>query len=168
MGINWAGFAVAAALAAAAARTDMETGKIYNAHTLAGLLCGMLLGYLQGSFFDAFLSVIIAGIVPFYFWMTGRMGGGDLKIALALGALLGVQVAVFAFLLAWVIVYIAYMVRHCAGRTALWFFMRNISVVLSLYKVSKTERKSGEQVCFGLYLFYGLFLAEIMLTVVGS
>lgn len=167
MEINWAVSAVAAAMAAAAARTDMETGKMYNAHTFAGLLFGLLLGYLQGSFFNTVLSVLVAGIVPFLFWLTGKIGGGDFKIALALGALVGAETCVFAFLFAWVAVFIVYMARNFNRGSALWFLTQNISVALSLIKVSDSERESGEEVCFGLYLFYGLFLAEILLLVVG-
>jgi prepilin peptidase CpaA len=40
---------------------------------------------------DAVLGVLVCALVPFLLWRTGGMGGGDLKLFAALGALLGVR-----------------------------------------------------------------------------
>ncbi|MFZ5642551.1 MAG: A24 family peptidase [Bacillota bacterium] len=156
------GMTLAAAMAAVAARTDIETGKIYNVHTIAGLLFGCLLGYLQGNFLYTIYSALVTGLIPFIFWLAGKIGGGDFKISLALGALVGAEVGVFAFLFAWIIVFFVYLVKHYIQGSSRWFLVQNILVALSFLKISQKDRRSGEEVCFGLYLFFGLFIAEIV------
>jgi len=160
--------AVAAVLTAAAARTDMETGKIYNAHVVPGLFFGLLLGCLQGDLWGSFLSAVLAGIGPFIFWLTGKNGGGDFKIALALGALTGAHVGIFAFIFAWLIVFVVYLIKHLAMGSAGWWLRENLHVVLSCFNKMDYNRESGEQVCFGIYLFYGLFMAEMFARAVGN
>ncbi|MCG9969615.1 A24 family peptidase [Pelotomaculum terephthalicicum JT] len=168
MGAEWTGTVVAAALAAAAARSDMETGKIYNAHVVPGLLFGLLLGYLRGDLYYCFISALMAGTGPFIFWLLGKAGGGDFKIALALGALVGAHVGIFAFIFAWLIAFVVYMVKHLAEGSAGHWLSENFYVMLSFFNKTGYNRDAGEEVCFGVYLFYGLFLAEIFVKVVGN
>ncbi len=101
-----------------AAISDLRTGHIPNWLTLGTLVVGSgvqialshvaypaanVLLFLATSL----LGVAFSGIVPFLLWKKRALGGGDLKLLLAVGALLGpmlgLQVQLYAFLIALII-----------------------------------------------------------------
>ncbi|MBV9945276.1 MAG: prepilin peptidase [Myxococcales bacterium] len=106
----------AAVVAAAAAWTDWRTGQIPNWLTLGGLAAGvlghLLVGFrLGGGFHGALLEagqslggVLFCGVVPAFMWQRGAIGGGDVKLFAALGALCqpmaGLEVETYAFVAA--------------------------------------------------------------------
>ncbi len=79
-----------------AAYTDMTAGKVYNWCTFPALLLGLILNYWIGGTFagppNLFESMVgmamgFGFFVIFYF--PGLVGGGDLKLVTAIGALKG-------------------------------------------------------------------------------
>lgn len=98
------GFALVLALVAAL--VDLRTGHIPNPLTLGGLALGatlqvcarvlhdqasqglsaMLLARALGS---VALGVLVCGLVPYFLFVRGAMGGGDVKLLAAIGAVLG-------------------------------------------------------------------------------
>lgn len=102
------GFLIAAvAITAIAAIYDWRKGQIPNWVTLgplgAGLLAHALLGLvshgMRGAFWSlvgSLLGAIACGLVPALLWWKGAIGGGDLKLLLALGALLGPMLGIEA------------------------------------------------------------------------
>lgn len=81
------------ALALTAAYTDIRWGKIFNVITVPFALLGLLLNTVWGGWEGLFVS--LAGIAAgFALWLVsnvlGRiLGGGDIKLLMAFGALLG-------------------------------------------------------------------------------
>lgn len=76
-----------------AAGSDLVQGKIYNALTMPALLLGMVFSFwsmgwagLLGSVLGVVLGLLLYG---WMFWI-GFMGGGDVKLLMALGAWGGV------------------------------------------------------------------------------
>ncbi|MCC6547789.1 prepilin peptidase [Candidatus Sumerlaeota bacterium] len=76
--------------------TEIKDGKIYNWLTLPALALGLFLGLLQGfgPFLISLKYALIAGgcfMIPYLItgWSRGRpsVGGGDVKLAAAIGAL---------------------------------------------------------------------------------
>lgn len=95
----------ATALSAVCAIADHRTGRIPNALTVPGLLLGLALGALGGGVAGAVASLCgaaLAAIVPALLNRAGALGGGDLKLFAALGALagprLGLEIETAAFL----------------------------------------------------------------------
>ena len=110
------GFLIAAvAITAVAAWYDWRKGEIPNWVTLGslgvGLLAHTVLGAMthgaRGAFWSligALMGVIACGLVPALLWWKGAIGGGDLKLLMAIGALLGhslgIEAELFGFIAA--------------------------------------------------------------------
>ena len=118
----------------AAAVSDVATRRIPNTVTLGGLAVGLaihaaigavdagLTGALRGLGF-ALGGAVACGIIPFIAWRRGEMGGGDVKLFGAIGALLGpaagFDVQALTFVLSLVVLFPYRLVRHGAVRVAL-------------------------------------------------
>jgi prepilin peptidase CpaA len=98
--------AVAVGLAAAAAITDWRTGRIPNWLTLPPLMAApvayLLLAGMQGFLFSL-LGALACGAVPYLLFRRRAMGGGDVKLLAAIGALVGTMVGIEVELLGFVI-----------------------------------------------------------------
>ncbi|MCA9581994.1 MAG: prepilin peptidase, partial [Myxococcales bacterium] len=85
---------IAIAITAISAVTDTRTGHIPNWITFPPILLAPI-GY--GLFFgwygfgQSVLGLLACGVVPYFMFWQGGMGGGDVKLFAALGALLGWQ-----------------------------------------------------------------------------
>ncbi len=89
-----------------AAWTDHRTGTIPNRFTIPALFLGLGLGLASGSastFLLAIAGVFATALVPLILFRFNAMGGGDVKLFAALGALLGagsaLEVEIVAFFL---------------------------------------------------------------------
>ena len=91
-------------LLAAGAVTDVRAGKVPNALTYGGILAGLLFNaVLRPSgvgLGPAVLGMLIAGVPFLVVYLAGGLGGGDVKLAAAAGAFLGVAAAPYALLYA--------------------------------------------------------------------
>ena len=82
--------------ASIAAYTDWRTGLIANRLTLGALAIGLLLALISNGPMGlgfALAGALVAALVPLGLFRVGAMGGGDVKLFAALGALLGVPAA---------------------------------------------------------------------------
>lgn len=87
-------FGVAASVAAIAAAWDWRTGRIPNWLTLPALvLAPLAYGLLLGPRFavQSAVALLICGMIPYLLFRHGAMGGGDVKLFAALGAITGVS-----------------------------------------------------------------------------
>ena len=102
---RWPALAGAVALVTVAAWIDSREGRIPNPLTVSGLLLGLGLGVLLGGvggLIDAACGALVAALVPLLLFRARALGGGDVKLFAALGALLGGSVALEAQTLAFV------------------------------------------------------------------
>jgi prepilin peptidase CpaA len=102
-------------VSAIAAAWDMKTGRIPNWLTLGGVAAGVT-GHLaqgviamswQAALYGALLSIagaVFCSIAPLVLYAKGGMGGGDLKLFAAIGALchplLGIECQIYALAVA--------------------------------------------------------------------
>lgn len=89
-----------------AAYTDITAGKVYNRYTFPALFSGLILNYWIGGWDNgktnleaSMTGMAFGGGIFILFYYYGVMGGGDLKLVTAIGALKG-----FPFIL-WAIFY---------------------------------------------------------------
>ncbi len=83
------------AVAATAAATDARSGLIPNWITLPPLLAALVLHFTTQGLGGLALSLagaLVCGLVPYLLFRQGTMGGGDVKLLAALGALGGPEV----------------------------------------------------------------------------
>jgi prepilin peptidase CpaA len=108
----------AVAISAIAAFTDYKTGQIPNWLTLGGIVVGVVghvahgwvaanatTGLSEGAF--AIAGLLFCSFAPGLLYWKGGMGGGDLKLFAAIGALcqpmLGIEIQMYALVIAAVV-----------------------------------------------------------------
>ncbi len=81
-------------VAAAAAASDARTGLIPNWLTLPPLFASVVLYFVlqgAGGLLFSLAGALACGLLPYFLFRTGSMGGGDVKLLAALGAIGGLQ-----------------------------------------------------------------------------
>lgn len=84
--------------------TDLTHQKIYNLQTYPAMLSGLALGFLSGGWqgsLTSFVGLCLGMGLLLLFYLTGGVGGGDVKLLGAIGALKGASFVV------WVMFYTA-------------------------------------------------------------
>jgi leader peptidase (prepilin peptidase)/N-methyltransferase len=83
------------------AAIDYDKGIIPNIITYLGIVLGLLLSYFTVGVPSAFLGALLFGGILFLAGILSRggMGGGDIKLALLIGAFTGLQGSALAFIL---------------------------------------------------------------------
>lgn len=107
---------VLALMLAVAVYVELKERRIPNWLTLSGMALGLLIAYWQGT--PAFASSIIGLIIGFgflfIFYVFGGVGGGDVKLMGAAGALMG------RFLIQEALVYTAFIGAFLAVLMVIW------------------------------------------------
>jgi len=93
---------LAVALVAVCAWTDIKTRTIFNIITYPTIAAGVAINIITGKYENIMGSLIIFAMYLFFF-LSGKMGAGDLKLAVALSLLLGLQLVLLGSLTAGVI-----------------------------------------------------------------
>lgn len=128
----------------AACYTELKESRIPNWITIPGLLIGLLGGYLPGGlgFGPAVMGFLAGFFFLFIFYMFGGLGGGDVKLMAAVGALQGYPVIMTT------LVYTAFI----GGAMAIWVLICNrnfwhglIQSVAMLFRMKKPESEQTEE-----------------------
>jgi prepilin peptidase CpaA len=114
--------------------SDITTRRMPNIVTFGGIVVAMAIhgaaGFASAGFGGlgkgvgfALLGAFACGLIPFFAWKKGEMGGGDVKLFAAIGALigpsLGFDVEARALAFSFLVLFPYRLVRHGAVRVAL-------------------------------------------------
>ena len=129
--LPWLAFALLAGVLVGAAVMDARTGRVPNALTIGGTLAGLALwaagGWLWRTDVDGMDAVwgMLAALVPFaLIYFLGGLGGGDVKLMAAVGALTAnwqcvVATALYAFVAAAIMAVVVMISKRLVLRTVL-------------------------------------------------
>jgi prepilin peptidase CpaA len=171
-------FVVAVAISLVAAFTDVRKGTIPNALTLPPLLAAPFAhaayAAVMGASKDAAMmeavssvaGVLLCGIVPFVLFRMNAMGGGDLKVLCAIGALcrpnVGFEAEAYAFVMATLVA-----PAKLAYEGKLLGTMRNAGTIAGNWFRSKDKQKTIDAQALtwfklGPAIFAGTLLATLL------
>lgn len=158
-------------VAAAAAVTDARTGIIPNGLTLPTLLAALLLHFIlqgAGGLLYSLAGALACGLIPYLLFRAGSMGGGDVKLLAALGAIagpeLGLEVEILGMSIAAVYALVLLACRGGLARTlgaSLW-------LALNFFLPARWRRPVAPAEMMPLRLGVHLFLGTIASLLLGG
>jgi prepilin peptidase CpaA len=124
-------------LTVVATATDVRKGVIPNWLTFGGMAIGLIsnvaLGYSTGGRAGAIrsaamsgLGLVLCGLVPAFLFYRKRLGGGDVKLFAAIGAVLGPSFGMDAELYAMLLAAFVFAPLRSAWRGQLGVFLRDV------------------------------------------
>jgi prepilin peptidase CpaA len=147
--------------------TDLRTRRIPDLLTLPAMVLGLVLGFVGGGLagvLSAATGLLVCGGVLFVVALAGGMGGGDVKMMAAVGALTGMPDGL------WALLYAATLggllaVGAALVRGDLWRALRNIGAwALGLVRLTKERPPLGQGkplwVPYGVAIAAGALWAE--------
>jgi prepilin peptidase CpaA len=158
-------------VAAVAAATDARTGLIPNWLTLPPLLAAPLL-YLMlqgaGGLGFSLAGALACGIVPYLLFRFGSMGGGDVKLLAALGAIggtnLGLELELIGLTVAAAYGVVLLLRRGQLGKTLL----SSLFLVVNVFLPASKRRPMPTTEMIPLRLGVPLFVGTVAALVMGS
>jgi prepilin peptidase CpaA len=156
---------VCAIVSAVAAWTDTRTGHIPNWLTLPVVaiapLAHLILGGL-GPFAHSLVGLFACAALPLFLFRKGAMGGGDVKLFAALGAVLGwrhgLEVQVAAFVAGAVLALAKVALQGGLGRVLTRSFFLMANPLLPRAKRRELPVEEMESFRFGAAIFVGVLL----------
>jgi prepilin peptidase CpaA len=154
-------FMVLALMLAIAVYVELKERRIPNWLTLSGMALGLLIAYLDHFFMLSIVGLLIGFGFLFIFYVFGGVGGGDVKLMGAAGALMG------AHLIQPALVYTAFIGAFLAVMMLIWrkdFWMR---IALGFKKLAFWRKESVTEleppapiaVPYGIAIALGCLLA---------
>lgn len=152
-------------VAAVAAFTDVRTGHIPNWLTLPVLVLAPVAHYLvagpMGAIFSA-IGVVVAGLVPLVMFYRGKMGGGDVKVFAAIGAIVGPKLALEIQLLAFVVAAVVSLGLMAYRGTLLRTLGNVVVIVLGPLLPERRRQPMSEELTSTLRLGLSIFIGAVL------
>jgi len=129
----WNGVIIVFVLAAALA--DMRWRRIPRLLTLSAFLTGLIVHWTRGDFWSAAAAALLGFAIGLSFFSLGAIGGGDVKLITALGAMLGFGPWAFAMEIA-VLAAAAMAIVQIIRRRVVVQTLRNLLTILKAWLTS--------------------------------
>lgn len=149
-------------ICAICAFTDWRNGKVYNLVTYPAIIAGILLSLfsldpnLVQSLIGAFGGLLLYGL----FWCIGGLGAGDVKLMVAIGALLGLP---FLLLSSFYVICLAaiFSIFHLAWKGKLfpflkWLGLSGVALIVPGVEVPKLAKEQLTTIPFAPFIFVGI------------
>jgi prepilin peptidase CpaA len=149
--------------------TDIKYRKIYNKITLPSLLTGLILGLLisHRTVFPSRLIGLAVGFgVFFIMFISGYMGGGDVKLVAAIGALIGFPLIIDAIFFG-VFSGGLYAIIILLKKGLLWKHLKSVflfifSFIIPWRQTHSLKTESSMKIPYGLCISVGTLIAFII------
>jgi prepilin peptidase CpaA len=158
-------------VAAGAAASDARSGLIPNGLTLPPLFAALVLHLIlqgAGGFAFSLAGALVCGLVPYVMFRAGSMGGGDVKLMAALGAIggpsAGLEAMVFGLAFAAVYALAVLAVRGGLARTLL----SSMRIALNVFLPARMRRPVPTTEMMSLRLGVPLFAGTVASLVLGA
>ncbi len=165
--------------------TDYKWGKIYNWMNFSMILIGIFISIYGRNTLSSILGIILGFVFMFPFFVSGGMGAGDVKFAMATGALVGGKLLLLAFGVAGVLILLYAIARRLGVIKLLSKGLKDIGrlikstgkFIFSTIKISavsgrlfvpdKTDaiNKSGYKVRYGVFLGFSNILLSFYIII---
>jgi prepilin peptidase CpaA len=162
-------------IALVAVYTDLSYGKIYNWMTYPAIVLGLLSnGYMYGldGFKAALLGIGVAFVLTCPFLMAGGIGGGDVKLLMAIGSLQGALFLLSTLFYAaiiggiWAMGYLIWKGKFFS--TFLNVLKFSASIFYPPWRSSLAINKSSGRILFGIPIALGCFWTLLEITLQDS
>lgn len=157
-------YVLALFLAVRCAYTDWTEQKIYNKHTLPSIWIGLAVNLLlwgADGLIESFFGLLL-GFSFFLLFVLGGLKAGDVKLYMALGAIVGwrmeLQIMISSILLGgfWGIVLLLCNKNSKERFQGLWLYVKSVFLTRK-YRRYEAEGKDA-YLCFGICIAIGTFL----------
>jgi prepilin peptidase CpaA len=102
-GLNVARLVVFFAVLVTAAYTDLAKSKVYDWLTLPAIFLGLALAFIpygmSAPLVNFILGAVVGGGIFWFFYLFDAVGGGDVKLMAAVGALMGLNFTISALVI---------------------------------------------------------------------
>lgn len=168
----------AVAVAGIAALIDWRTGEIPNWLTLGGIVLGLLgnaiLGWRTGGLAEggqaalwSFVGMLACGAVPVLLYRYGGIGGGDVKLLLAIGALLRASIGLEAELYAFVATTLYAPARLVYEGKLLRSLGNSLSILANPFRPEEKRKTVDPELLSTVRFGPGIFLGTVIAAIVN-
>ncbi len=164
----WVPHAAILLLTAAAAISDTRTGRIPNGLTLPPLVAAPAVYYLvagSAGLLGSVLGALLCGFAPFLLFRWGGLGGGDVKLFAAIGAISGLTLGLEAQLIGLIVAAAFVTIRLVMRRELLSVLANALGLVVNPLLPSRMRRTPVRvgiaEVRLGASIFAGAVLAVL-------
>lgn len=161
--------AISLVLVAVCFYTDLRHQKIYNWATLPGIVVGFLINGLLGRIAglkSAGLGFVIGFGILFVIFLFGGIGGGDVKLMGAIGAIMGypfvISALVYSILVGGFIAFAILIWKRKFLRTMRNIFLFLIHKIVPFIGPPSMDKGHMEKVPFGIAIVIGTIWAMLM------
>jgi prepilin peptidase CpaA len=163
-------------LTAAAALFDLRTGQIPNWLSLGGLAVGGALqlfvacdaahtlsaGFVGMAALDVLLGLVVCGLVPYLLFLRAGIGGGDVKLLAALGALLGPVVGLEVELYAFVVMALFAPLRLVYEGRLRQVLQNSLALLANPLRAKEQRRALPEELLYSFKFAPAIFVATLL------
>ncbi len=143
--------------------TDIKSHKIYNWATFPGIILGLVFNaslYSWPGLKESLFGLLAGFGIFLLFYLAGWIGGGDVKLVAAIGALRGpsfsIWVAIYGAIIGGIKALFVMVCRKTLGKSLKYIFFSLTSLFVHRVRPVPLERKEEELLPYALFIALGV------------
>ncbi len=142
--------------------SDNKTGKIKNSYTFSFMIIGILFALFTGQLKDSLLGILVPFVLLFIFWKIGGLGAGDIKLLMALGSLLGVELIINYMVIIFFVGFLHGIILFVVNKGKVKELVTSFRNILYTRYVVKTKDKTFK---LGYSIFVGYIISVVVFNI---